>query len=88
MNAFQLSVPPAMAGAYFLSAMATVVLVITAVTSLFDITPATIVPIIRSEAFLVGMSTALWIAAAVAFWWSWRRVGHYMTSYVGEAPKA
>jgi len=30
----------------------------------------------------------VWVVAGGAFWWSWHRIGHFMTSYVGEPPKA
>jgi hypothetical protein len=88
MNAFQLSVPPAMAGAYFVSAMAALVLAFTGVARLWEITPDTLMPLVRSGQFLMVLSAAICVAAGVAFWWSWHRIGHFMTSYVGEAPNA
>jgi hypothetical protein len=44
--------------------------------------------LMRSELFFVGLSVVVWVVAGAAFWWSWHRIGHFMTSYVGEPPKA
>ncbi len=88
LNAFQLSVRPAMAGAYFLAAMAVIVTMIGMLGSLIDLTPTAVAALVRSELFLPGVSVVVWLTAGTAFWWSWRRIGHFMTSYVGEPPKA
>jgi hypothetical protein len=87
-NAFQLSVRPTMAGVYFVSAMGVITMLIAALGALFDISAAQLLSLVRSEFFFVGLSVLVWIVAGTAFWWSWQRIGHFMTSYVGEPPKA
>jgi hypothetical protein len=88
MNAFQLSVPPTMAGVYFVTSMAVVAMLIVTVGTFLEVTSADAARLVRSERFFVGLSALVWCVAGVAFWWSWRRIGHFMTSYVGEPPKA
>lgn len=88
MNAFQLSVRPTMAGVYFVTGMAVIAMLMVTVGTLLDVTPASAAVLVRSELFFVGLSTLVWCVAGMAFWWSWRRIGHFMTSYVGEPPKA
>jgi len=88
MNAFQLSVRPTMAGVYFVTGMAVIAMLMVTVGTLLDVTPAKAAVLVRSELFFVGLSILVWCVAGMAFWWSWRRIGHFMTSYVGEPPKA
>jgi len=88
LNAFQLSVRPTMAGVYFVSTMAVITMITGMLSSLLDLTPAAASALVRSPLFFVGAAALVWVAAGAAFWWSWRRIGHFMTSYVGEPPKA
>jgi hypothetical protein len=88
MSAFQLSVRPTMASPYLLAGMASVVTLISSVGALFEGAPATVMALMKSELFFVGLSVVVWVVAGGAFWWSWHRIGHFMTSYVGEPPKA
>lgn len=88
MSAFQLSVRPTMAGTYLIVGMVGMLTLISSVGALFDGAPATVMALMRSELFFVGLSVVVWVVAGAAFWWSWHRIGHFMTSYVGEPPKA
>jgi hypothetical protein len=88
LNAFQLSVRPTMAGVYFVNAMAVLTMIISLLSSLLHLSPAAASALVQREGFLVGVSALVWVAAGAAFWWSWRRIGHYLTNYVGEPPKA
>lgn len=88
MIAFQLSVRPTMAGTYLIVGMAGMLMLISSISALFEGAPATVMALMRSELFFVGLSVVVWAVAGGAFWWSWHRIGHFMTSYVGEPPKA
>jgi hypothetical protein len=88
MIAFQLSVRPTMAGTYLIVGMAGMLMLITSIGALFEGAPATVMALMKSELFFVGLSVVVWVVAGGAFWWSWHRIGHFMTSYVGEPPKA
>lgn len=88
LNAFQLSAPPAMAAVYFLTTMAGITMFIGIAAEVLNVTPQHVKTLVRSELFFVGASAVVWAAAGAAFWWSWQRIGHFMTSYVGEPPKA
>lgn len=88
MIAFQLSVRPAMAGTYLIVGMVGMLMLISSIGTLFEDAPATVMALMRSEMFFVGLSGFIWVVAGTAFWWSWHRIGHFMTSYVGEPPKA
>ena len=88
MIAFQLSVRPTMAGTYLIVGMAGMLMLITSIGALFESAPATVIALMKSELFFVGLSVVVWVVAGGAFWWSWHRIGHFMTSYVGEPPKA
>ncbi len=88
LNAVQLSVRPTMAGVYFVNVMAVLTMIIALLASLLDLTPAAASALVHRDGFFVGVSALVWVVAGATFWWSWRRVGHCMTSYVGEPPKA
>lgn len=88
LNAFQLSVRPTMAGVYFVTTMAVITMIIGMVSSLLEVTPAAASALVQSELFFAGAAVLVWLTAGAACWWSWRRIGHFMTSYVGEPPKA
>ena len=88
MNALQLSVQPSMAAHYFLLGMIGVVGFIVGVGELFELSASTLITAMRKPWFFPVLSTSVWAVAAAAFTWAWRRIGHYMTSYVGEPPKA
>jgi hypothetical protein len=77
-----------MAGTYLIVGMVGMLMLISSIGTLFEDAPATVMALMRSEMFFVGLSGFIWVVAGTAFWWSWHRIGHFMTSYVGEPPKA
>ncbi|MCZ8206334.1 hypothetical protein [Gemmatimonas sp.] len=88
MLAVQLSKPPAGAGAYLIATMSTVLLVLFAVGKVAELTPTLFSAVVRSPYFVPGLSVILWGVVGVVFWRSCHRIGHYMTSYVGDPPQA
>lgn len=88
MIAMQLAAPPTMAVVGFGTALSFFVLLLAGVGQLFTWFPAQMNALVRSDLFLPILSLLLWMAAAGALWWSWQRIGHYMTSYVGDPPGA
>lgn len=88
MLAVQLSAPPAMAMSRFMSVMGGLILLLAAVGKLYEFQPTAFETLVHSPYFFPVLSLLGWGAAAAGFWWSWQRVGHFMTSYVGDPPSA
>lgn len=88
MLAVQLSAPPAMAGARFMSVLCGLILLLAAVGKLHELQPSALDTLVRSPYFFPVLSLMGWSAAAAGLWWSWQRIGHFMTSYVGDPPSA
>lgn len=89
--AVQLSVPPTMSVVYFANGLAVLVLGMAAIANLVEWQQSrgpSLLPLLRSPWLMPALSLLLWSIAGFAVWWSWRRIGHYMTSYVGDPPGA
>lgn len=86
--AVQLGAPPTMAPVLFVRGISIGLLSLWAGGQLASQFPAHTSALLRSPLLVPVLSIAMWGAAAWAFWWSWRRIGHHMTSYVGDPPGA
>lgn len=89
--AVQLSVPPTMSVVYFANGLAVLVLGLAGISQLVEWQQSrmsSLLPLLQSPWLMPALSLLLWSMAGLALWWSWRRIGHYMTSYVGDPPGA
>jgi hypothetical protein len=86
--AVQLRVPPGTSIVYFGMGFAVLITVLGGVGQLAEWFPQQFAAMLRSELLVPVASLLLWGAAAGALRWSWGRIGHYMTSYVGDPPEA
>jgi hypothetical protein len=88
MVAVQLAAPPTTATMHFFTALSVLIMALAAVGELFTSAPAQAKALLRSDLFVPAASLLMWSIAGGAFWWSWHRIGHLMTSYVGDPPEA
>lgn len=86
--AVQLGAPPTMAPVLFLRGISIGLLSLWAGGELASQFPTPTSALLRSPLLVPALSVAMWGSAAGALWWSWRRIGHHMTSYVGDPPGA
>lgn len=86
--AVQLSVPPVTAVVYFANGMGGLVLLVGGIGELVSWQQSALVAVLQHPLFLPVLSLMAWGSAGLVLWWSWHRIGHYMTSYVGDAPRA
>jgi hypothetical protein len=88
MVAVQLAAPPTAAIMHFMTALSVIIVTLAALGELFTSYSAQANAVLRSDLFLPAAALLMWSVAGGAFWWSWHRIGHYMTSYVGDPPEA
>ena len=86
--AVQLSAPPATAFVYFANGVTAVLVAIAGLNQFADWQQLSLTALAQSRLLMPMLSLTLWSVAGFVLWWSWRRIGHYMTSYVGDPPRA